>query len=353
MDDPNGVRGRAIVAQALDLGKYSGTTVTVLTGSSRRTRRYAFKYDVAELGRDAELETSNYPDLNNSAFKILSLEPLRTKAELQDALQTDDAMQLSDAFYRSGGVDRYFATDPPVAEWPADRIQQDLLTVMLARQSLLNFPPYGPATVNVEKVQALKDDPWNALVKVSDTQAHAVLGRAATAAAAVKAGEGFAGRDPPEKVAANIFLLMQEQHLIYCHYGVVTFLRPADAETLAVQCCRRMENEEGELTRACLLLLATKAGDCGNAGVRAERAILKYMVRSGGLGQDLLLGSPDGWQVLNNRLPSRTVFLGASSLGVTGFWLQDVGEFVFWAAGLSPHLLSPPSNLQTRRWPST
>lgn len=331
MDNASAERGRTIVAQALDLGKNSGSTVTVLTSSSRRMRRYAFKYDVAELGRDAELETANYADLNNSVFKTLSLEPLRTEADLQAALETDNQSLLSSTFYSSGGVYRFFDTAPPEAKWPTDSIRQALLTYMLSQQRILSFPLQGPATVDMAKVQALKNDPWSSMVKVSEAKARAVLQQAASALAAASAARG----DQPASVAASLFLLMQDEGYIYCDQGLVTFLRPADAETLARQCCQRMENVNDEMTHACLLVLSSKAGDCGNADVRTERKILEYLVQSGALGEDvahsphpLHFSSGQVWQGDDKltSLPFNTVLRWASEKGVDAFWLEDLRE---------------------------
>lgn len=279
---------------------------------------------------DKFLVAEGYPNLNNTAFSVTSILPLRSAEDLAKAFPKGDDASLAHRYYCSGGAGRLMSGGIHVpVQMPDIPAQQDAITMLLWTNDLL-VEENNRIKVNSERREELKGNPLSLRTIATVDLEHLM---------------DSTGSTIPGVQARGLLAAMEDDSLLYTdrRYRETDIFRPCDALALADQVCDYLNAKEDYITRVCHMLLASKCvGTTGSLGHRAEPDILRFAAsQPGGVWEDgvvqyrgVTVEPKDGAVLLDGKvvqslgddgLPTFEIFGMVQERGQDGFWLKDDG----------------------------
>ncbi len=345
--------GLAIVRELYVLGKETVYTASVITGSSKRTVRFAHHKDLAELGMGNI--SAFYPNLNHSVFRDLRIEPLRTPEEFSMVFPLKTRDEHARMFFRTGGVGRYFSDEEAILpnRLPSDPGQLEIISRLVHLQQLL-LSANQTVSLNDQAVLAFEAHPWHG-ASLLLSEAEGVLAR-------------HSRKDTPEarlQEAKALVMIAEDDGLLFEHHGAVSFLVPMHAVVYAKLLINYGSAADTKLAYAFQTVLV---GVEGSLGSMLEAPILQSLVDKEALphhsvhlvcrnrhlsfaGNAVNLLSPDGSSTAIIELPAFEVIRFNADMGADGFWVEP-GTFPFQMFAPLAFNAFPFPKCSTRwRWP--
>lgn len=326
--------GRCVVQQLYNLGKNCLDVATIITGSTRRAKRYAFKemFHLTAMGGDHAQRVENYSDLNNSVFAVHQLLPVRARADLERIFPNCAKDQHAQIYYVGGGVERYLQPHASVSEPNYDLAAGETARpavhhLLFINELLVTDLATGRVSLNVERVEQLLQNPWSLR-----TQNRSILEKIIAVA-----HYGVVGPSQPQLTPLGLLSLLEDCHIFYSSEadGRVGFLRAADAVKFAERAVELLTANDDMMTQACYMVLATKAGNSKVPGTHVERDMIRRAATSGLLADEALpvhaglLSFAGGKVCLHGKpvtladLPRKVIVHTSNDFGTGGIWLDS------------------------------
>ena len=254
---------REMVYSCYQLGKDAWNVATIITGSSRKTKRLAYQDPV--LSPDYNLLKAGYANLNHTVYKLLTIRPVRDKAVLATILGPPDASDAVTAccYFESGGVGRYLTSNhlPPMTALADDMLLHgafEMVIRLLWHNKLLATAEDGSVVADESAIALTMGNPWS-LRGLPTREAHATLG---------------------ENASQKLDFLV-DCGLLYCELdGVsVEFLRACDAVALARCYAAHLNRDHIEAIRVAHLLLGSNCAGQDSLGHIVEPDIIRHAAK--------------------------------------------------------------------------